>query len=174
MAGLVDCLKAALRRDRMHAREEVVMSRRPMYGRLMPALALVLCAGRVGAQTEAPVLERTYTVTLGDMLGIALSEFLKLRPDLQDPAVVIYEKDAGAIDVEVFARPPSSASKADKAREVLGEHWAFIQATLLPYAERRWNVKLTADQFRLVYYDAGAEGGPKPILMFVKGQYVVQ
>jgi hypothetical protein len=148
------------------------MSRQSLYVWVMPALALALCAGPVVAQTDASVLERAQTVTLGDMLGITLSEFLKLRPDLQDPAVVTYEKAAGAIDVEVFARP--TGNKADKAREVLGEHWDFIQNTLIPYAEHRWNVKLTADQFKLVYYDAGAEGGPKALLVFAQGKYTPQ
>jgi hypothetical protein len=117
-------------------------------------------------------LTAAYPVKVGDMAAAALSEFLKLRSDFKDPAIVTFEPGTGTIDVEVFASP-AYGSKTDQARSVLGKYWEFIQAGHLPYVQRRLNAKLTAEHFRLMYYDAKAQGGPQLVLQFVNGQYLI-
>ena len=132
---------------------------------------VLLVPNSLSAQQPSP-LGGAYSVRIGDVASSTLSEFLKLRPDLRDPTIVTYEPTPGVIDVEVFGRP-SQGSKTDQARTLLGKYWEFIQAAHVPYVERRFTVKLSAEHYRLLYYDAGAQGGPQLVLQFVNGQYLI-
>lgn len=125
------------------------------------------------AQDAGANLNGTYAVRVGDITSMMLSEFLKIRTDLSDPAIVTYEPDNGVIDVEIFAAPSSFGSKTDKARQVIGQYWDFIQQGLFPYAERRFGVHLSAQNFRIVYYDRNAEGGPAAVMSFINGTYTL-
>jgi len=131
-----------------------------------------LAGGGLVAQ-EAPSLATHYEVTTGDMVAAMLSEFLKLRVDFKDPALVTFELDPGVIDVEIFAAPPSRGSKTDEARKVIGTYWEFVQSALLPYVERRFNLKLGAEHFRIMYYDRNAPAESQLVLAFVQGSYVM-
>ncbi len=125
----------------------------------------------VSAQQSNP-LDVPYAVKVGDIAAATLSELLKLRSDLRDPAIVTYEPTTGTIDVEVFATP-SRGSKTDQARADLGKYWDFIQSGHIPYVERRFNVKLSKERYRLLYYDRSAQGGPQLVLQFVNGQFLI-
>ena len=116
-------------------------------------------------------LGATYPVQLGDIAAGALSEMLKLRTDF-DPAIITYEPATGTVDVGVFGAP-AAGSKTDHARTTLGKYWEFIQAAHIPYVERRYGVKLTVQRYKLMYYDRSAKEGPKLILQFVNGQYLI-
>ena len=137
---------------------------------LAVALAFTV-ATPLAAQATDP-LEASYTVTVGDMAAATLSEFLKLRPDFRDPTAVTYEPATHTVDVEVFASP-SSGSKTDQARALLGKYWEFIQAAHIPYIARRFQVTLGPPNYRLLYYDARAEGGPALVLQYANGQYLI-
>ena len=145
------------------------------------AIVIALMAGSAGgltsqtlsAQEAGPVLNVRYELTAGDMTAAMLSELLKIRVDLKDPAVVTFEPDPGVIDVEIFAAPASWASKTDEARKVIGSYWDFIQGGLFPYAERRFGLKLSAEHFRIMYYDRNAQGDSQLVLAFVQGSYVM-
>ena len=126
---------------------------------------------RASAQAANP-LAATYQAKLGDIVATTLSEFLKIRADLRDPAIVTYEPETGTIDVEVFASPNYS-SKTDQARATLGKFWTFIQGVHVPYVERRFKTKLTTAHYRLIYYDAKAQGAPQIVLQFINGQYLI-
>jgi hypothetical protein len=123
------------------------------------------------AQQQTKPLDAPYTTKIGDVAAAALSELLKVRTDVRYPTVVSYEPSTGTIDVEVFATP-SAGSKTDEARAVLGVYWQFIEAAHIPYVERRFKVKLSAENYRLLYYDRTQEK-PLLVLQFVKGQYLI-
>ncbi len=125
----------------------------------------------VRAQQPNP-LAVAYSVKVGDVAAATLSELLKIRSDFRDPAIVTYEPTTGTIDVEVFATP-SRGSKTDQARADLGRYWDFIKAGHIPYVERRFNVKLSQEYYRLLYYDRTAPGAPQLILQFVNGQFLI-
>jgi len=137
---------------------------------VLTALLAALSASHIGAQSTP--LAAPYSPTLGDIAAWHLSEFLKLRPAPIDRALVTYEPATGTIDVEVFGAP-SARGKTDEARSTLGGYWEFIQQAHIPYVERRFKIKLTAQHYRLMYYDTQAQGAAKVILQFVNGQYVI-
>ncbi len=101
----------------------------------------------------------------------SLSEMLKLRTDF-DPAIINYDPTTGTVDVGVFGAP-AAGSKTDHARTTLGKYWDFIQAAHIAYVQRRYGVKLTVKNYKLMYYDRSVKEGPKLILQFVNGQYLI-
>lgn len=127
--------------------------------------------GDLLAQQQTKPLEAPYTTKIGDVAAAAVSEFLKVRTDVRYPSIVTYEPSTGTIDVEVFATP-TTGSKTDEARAVLGLYWQFIEAVHIPYVERRFKIKLSAENYRLLYYDRTQEK-PLLVLQFVKGQYLI-
>lgn len=81
-------------------------------------LALVVPISLSGQQPNP--LAATYQVKVGDIAASTLSEFLKLRTDFRDPALVTYEPETGTIDIEVFATP-AYGSKTRSSSGFLGE-----------------------------------------------------
>ena len=140
---------------------------------IVVAAALVVATFcQLAAQQQPSPLAAAYPIKVGDMVAQTLSELLKIRTDFKDAAVVTYEPPTQTIDVEVFATP-QYGSKTDQARALLGKYWEFIKAGHIPYVERRFGVKLDVQNYRLMYYDRGGEGGAKLVLQFVNGQYTI-
>ena len=133
--------------------------------------AFVVILSSVASSQQTATLGTGYQVKVGDVAAVALSEILKLRPDL-GPALVNYEPASGTIDVEAFGTP-TAGSKTDQARATLGSYWEVIQALHIPYVERRYRIKLKVEHYRLMYYDRTVQEGPKLILQFVQGQYLM-
>lgn len=133
-------------------------------------IALLAISGNSEAQPANP-LAATYSTKVGDVAAATLSEFLKMRPDLRESAVVTYEPETGTIDLEIVARTRSGST--DVARAALGQYWEFIQAVHIPHVERRFKTKLTANHYRLVYYLAQTQGAPQVVLQFVNGQFLI-
>jgi len=144
------------------------MKRRVLAVTTAMAIAAI---SQLAAQEPNPLVA-PYPIKVGDMVAETLSEFLKLRPDFKDPAVVTYEPTSQTIDVEVFATP-RMGSKTDQARALLGQYWQFIEGGHIPYVERRFGVKLAVQHYRLLYYDRSPQTGPQLVLQFVNGQYTI-
>ncbi len=118
-------------------------------------------------------LNSPYRTLTGDMAAITLSELIKLRTDFKDPTLVTFEPADTLIDVEIYGNP-GYGSKTDRAREVVGMYWDFIQAAHIPYMERRFGIQLSELQYRIIYYDRNADPEEQLLLQFVQGHYLLQ
>jgi hypothetical protein len=132
--------------------------------------AIVLLAGS-GFQSKEPQvsLDSPYQIKVGDYVALLLPNLIRMNTDLDLPLVVTYEFAGKTVDVQLFGQKGS----VEEAREAINNYWKFIQTSCIPYLKRRFSVSPTEDDFRLMYYDRMGTNGPKLILQFVKGQYVV-
>lgn len=132
------------------------------------ALIALLLVAPASVRAQSPSLSSPANMKVGDFGAFFLQNIIRVRSDLSDPTVVTYEPEPNVIDVEIFG----TASTADRAKEMVSRYWTFIQATHIPYLDRRFGVKLDERNYRIVYYER-TQSGPKVILTFVGGQYVM-
>ena len=139
-------------------------------------LALVALAVVAARPHEAPLsaklsLDEPYELMHGDMAALMLSEVIKSGSFSDGIPVATYDRDAALITLQVYGNPSGSASRTDRAREVLGEYWEWVQAWFIGYAERRLDVRVDEQDFRLQYMDRTA--GNEMLLSFIGGQFVI-
>ncbi len=137
------------------------------------ALALALVAAR---PSEVPLgaklsLDEPYELMHGDMAALMLSEVIKSGRFSDGMPVVTYDRDRALITLQVYGNPSGALSRTDRAREVLGEYWEWVQAWFIGYAERRLDIRVDEQDFRLQYMDRTA--GNEMLLSFIGGQFVI-
>ena len=132
-------------------------------------LGLALSAASTLEAQAGRHLNSPLTVTVGDFGALLLPVFLGIS-DLDHRVAVTYEPVPSVIDVEIFGRWAS----VESARQTVGQYWALIQQAHIPYMQRRFGVNLDATHYRIIYYDRTARGGPRIVVQFVNGQFLIE
>jgi hypothetical protein len=132
-------------------------------------VAIVVLAAPGLALTQTPALNNTASIKVGDMAALLLSDMLGLRQDFSDPTAVSFAPEPGIIVVEIYG----NSGNAERAKQLVSQHWEFIKAAHVPYIQRRFSVQLNENSFQIAYYQRTMSGEPKLILRFVGGQYVL-
>ena len=129
---------------------------------------LLAAPASIGAQTQGPSLGSPANLKIGDFGALFLQNIIKVRADRSDPTVVTYEPEPNVIDVEIFG----FASTTEQAKDMVSRYWTFIQTAHIPYLQKRYGLTLNERNYRIVYYEQ-SRTGPKVILTFVGGQYIM-
>lgn len=140
---------------------------------LLALVALALVAARPdGAPPGARLsLDAPYELMHGDMAALMLSEVIKSGSFSDGIPVATYDRDQALITLQVYGNPSGAVSRTDRAREVLGEYWEWVQAWFIGYAERRLDIRVDEQDFRLQYMDRTA--GNEMLLSFIGGRYII-
>jgi hypothetical protein len=140
-----------------------------MRTRHILAVTLFLFAAPTLEAQAGRHLNTQLTITVGDYGALILPAFLGIS-DLNHRVAVTYEPIPGVIDVEIFGR----WATVESARQTIGQYWELIQQVHIPYIQRRFGVSLGASNYRIIYYDRTARGGPRIIVQFVNGQFLIE
>jgi hypothetical protein len=124
---------------------------------------------RLQAQTTTVNLNSAYQMRIGDYAALILPELLKVHPQLDAPVVATFEPDPGTIDVEIFG----GRGNVEGAKETVQGYLQFLVSTHMPYVAKKFGLKLTDQDYRILYYDRTNRGGPKLILKYIKGQFTL-
>ena len=144
---------------------------------LVSMITLCLSASLVSAEEPAakpaPVkklLTSPYSVTVGDVLALNLSNVVNAMKPIDAPMVVSYDKDEKKIEVAIFGAR-SSADGYNGAKAAIED---FLKAGLpmLKMVSEQFGVDLTDDQLRILYFNRN--DGFKLILSRENGIYVMQ
>ncbi len=154
---------------RLGARE---MKRPRLRGFVIPALAalgiaLVSTTGRAAdAQPPSNVLNKAYTVTLGQMVAASATTILQTLQPIEAPMMAIF--NGKKIEIWVLG----ARSSPDGAKETLEKFQDKAWPRLVPMIQALYDVKLNDQQVTVVYRNRGEDN--TEVIRRENGRYIVK
>jgi len=111
-------------------------------------------------------LSQPYMITNGDWIAYNLSEYLRMRLDLNAPIRVTFDRKDTIIVIKIYG----ARKIVEDAKGSLNNFLDAIRIFNFVEAKANYGIDLYDNNYTIIYYNREAQGGPKEIIRMEKGK----